>query len=66
MDEKCPICNHRLYWRKDGGVCKNWKCKNHWKMGKGSVYRWIGNNEKGEGIWKWMKQVWVPIELIEK
>ena len=32
----CPICNHRLYYRSGakGFICKDWKCKNYWKLGK--------------------------------
>lgn len=66
MDEKCPKCGNRLYWRKHGGVCKNHKCEYYWVSGKKPVYRWIGNDIKGEGIWRWMYQEWIPLELIEK
>ena len=62
METTCPKCGNKLYHKKTGLVCKNWKCKNYWKMGIGPVYRWTGRNEKGEGIWKWMRQVWIPIE----
>lgn len=32
---RCPSCNHILQEKKDGFVCKNWKCKLYWKLGKG-------------------------------
>lgn len=44
MDEKerwrCPKCGHLLAYRKraEGGVCKNWKCPNYWKLGKEPVF----------------------------
>jgi len=35
---KCPLCNHILYKRYEGLVCKNHKCKLYFKLGKGWVY----------------------------
>jgi P4 family phage/plasmid primase-like protien len=35
---RCPVCRRKLMRRKAGYVCKNWKCQNYWKMGKGPVY----------------------------
>ena len=35
----CPLCNCRLYYRSKakGFICKNWKCKNYWKLGKSTT-----------------------------
>jgi len=35
---KCPECDHKLRKRQAGFVCKNPKCKNYWKRGKGPVF----------------------------
>lgn len=35
--EKCPQCNHVLYKKYEGLVCKNWECKLYFKLGKGWV-----------------------------
>lgn len=34
---RCPECGNRLYYRRraEGYVCKNWRCKNYWKRGRG-------------------------------
>jgi 5-methylcytosine-specific restriction endonuclease McrA len=41
MNEKekliCPLCNHILYKRYEGMVCKNWKCKLYFKLERGWV-----------------------------
>ena len=37
-DVRCPICKHKLQYRKNGLVCKNWKCKNYWKKGRGVCF----------------------------
>ena len=34
----CPVCNHVLYERHEGLVCKNYKCCLYFKLGKGWVY----------------------------
>jgi len=36
-ENRCPKCNRKLQHKKVGYVCKNWKCKNYWKLGKGKV-----------------------------
>ena len=41
MDEKkvnCPICNHVLYKKYEGLVCKNHRCKLYFKLERGWVY----------------------------
>ena len=39
MSEKiCPICTHVLYKRYEGLVCKNYKCKLYFKLGRGWVF----------------------------
>ena len=37
---RCPACGRYLYYRRRAGgfVCKNWKCKNYWKLGSGPVF----------------------------
>ena len=35
-DRYCPICNKKMQKRKQGLVCKNWKCKLNWKY-----YGWV-------------------------
>ena len=30
---RCPLCNNRLYPKKCGLVCKNFKCSLYWKLG---------------------------------
>lgn len=44
---RCPNCDRKLYHRKVGYVCKNWRCDNHWKMGEGVVFHL---NEKGKNM----------------
>jgi hypothetical protein len=36
-DGRCLACGWLLSGRKAGLVCKNWKCKNFWKYGRGPV-----------------------------
>ena len=31
-NERCPLCDNRLYPKKYGCGCKNHKCKNFWKL----------------------------------
>jgi hypothetical protein len=40
-NNQCPKCHNRLYLKTEaeGYVCKNWKCENYWKMGKGKVFK---------------------------
>lgn len=35
---KCPLCDHVLYKKHEGLVCRNHKCKLYFKLGKGWVY----------------------------
>jgi len=35
--ERCPQCDYVLYRKIEGLVCKNWKCKLYFKLGKGWV-----------------------------
>ncbi len=37
MKPRCPACRHTTFYRKTarGMVCKNWKCVNYWKLGRG-------------------------------
>ena len=46
MNEKlrCPLCNHILYKRYEGWVCKNWKCKLYSKL----AYGWVFLNKEKE------------------
>mgnify|MGYP001615462677 CR=1 FL=1 len=34
----CPICRRKLIRKKEGYVCKNWKCLLYWKLNVGWVY----------------------------
>ena len=36
-EKKCPLCDHVLYRRYEGLVCKNHKCQLYFKLGKGWV-----------------------------
>lgn len=53
---RCPLCNNRLYLKKCGLVCKNFKCSLYWKLGgwylKDSDYSlWqYTNNDIDKGI----------------
>lgn len=38
MKNKCPLCNHVLYKKNEGLVCKNHKCKLYFKLGIGWVF----------------------------
>ena len=38
IENKCPLCNHRLYRRKKGLCCKNWKCDLYHKNKTGWIY----------------------------
>jgi len=56
--EKCPICNHMLYERHEGVVCKNHKCKLYHKLNKGWIK--IGKSKKQERLkWdlSWLKEI---------
>ena len=44
----CPLCNHILYKRHEGLVCKNWKCKMYFKLEKGWVY--FENSKKSSDV----------------
>jgi len=37
---RCPVCERVLWYKPSvhGWVCKNWKCTNFWKYGKGQVF----------------------------
>ena len=37
-DSKCPKCGNRLYFTKQGLVCRNWKCEIYWKKGQGIFF----------------------------
>lgn len=41
----CPDCGNKLYWRsrERGYVCKNWRCVNYHKLGRGRVFGVDGN-----------------------
>ncbi len=47
---RCPACRWRLYYRKRAGgfVCKNWKCENYWKCGRGRVFELTPEGELRE------------------
>ncbi len=36
--KQCPLCNHILYKKHEGMVCKNHRCKLYFKLGRGWVY----------------------------
>lgn len=44
----CPECGNKLYWRRRerGYVCKNWRCDNYHKLGKGRVFDKNGNMKR--------------------
>lgn len=67
----CPICNHILYKKYEGHVCKNWKCKLYHKLGKGWVYLGIKTKEEhivndlwGQNYRIMLRKEWVIIKDI--
>ena len=38
MTYRCIECGNKLYLRKVGLVCKNWKCKHYHKCNGGSIF----------------------------
>ena len=37
FEDRCPVCNQVLYRRNEGYVCKNYKCRLYFKLGRGWV-----------------------------
>ena len=52
---KCPLCGNRLYPKKSGLVCKNFKCNLFWKMGgwtlKNSVWQYTDSVFDQDAAW---------------
>lgn len=46
---RCPVCKRKTVYRKTarGMVCKNWKCPNYWKLGRGPTIALAGKEERG-------------------
>ena len=54
---RCPLCNNRLYTRKCGFVCKNWKCLLYSK-GSGWCLKdsnWVYTDRFIDGVIAWDK-----------
>jgi len=49
---RCPACGRYLCYKKRAGgfVCKNWKCKNYWKLGHGPVFELTPERELREKV----------------
>lgn len=47
----CPECGRKLHYRvtASGYVCKNWKCRNYWKRGHGSVFTFLDESVRNDG-----------------
>ena len=52
--KRCPLCNYVLNKRHEGLVCKNFRCKLYFKLGKGWVLLEKDKEEKYKFIFKYV------------
>lgn len=67
---RCTLCNHRLYQKKCGHVCKNWKCVLYWKLGgwclkENSVWQYADPIADKENAWS-IAHGYPPYKRIQK